>query len=203
MKKIFLRGGLALLLLLIPVLAAAATWNIDPDHSNVQFKVRHLTIADVKGTFEKFQGVVQYDEQDISKATVQVTIDVASINTGVAKRDEHLRSPDFFDVAKYPTMTFVSKKVNRVGPDKVHVSGDLTLHGVTREVVLEVTGPTKEVKDPWGNVRRGAAATTTLDRRDFGLTWDKKLETGEVMVGYEVTIALELEMIKDVTKKGS
>jgi polyisoprenoid-binding protein YceI len=180
----------------LPVLAFATTWNIDPDHSNLGFKVRHLMVSNVKGSFEKNSGVVEINDKDITKSKVEVTIDTASINTNVQKRDEHLRSADFFDVAKFPTMTFVSKKVAKAGKDKLKVTGDLTLHGVTKEVVLDVEGPSKESKDPWGNIRRGATATTKINRKDFGLVWNKALETGGVAVGEEVSIILEIEMIK-------
>jgi polyisoprenoid-binding protein YceI len=180
----------------LPVLASAATWNIDPDHSSVGFKVRHLMVSNVRGSFDKHTGVVDINEKDITKSKVQVTIDTASINTNVQKRDEHLRSPDFFDVAKYPTMTFVSKKVAKDGKGKLKVTGDLTLHGITKEVVLNVEGPTKESKDPWGNIRSGATASTKINRKDFGLVWNAALETGGVAVGEEVAINLEIEMIK-------
>jgi polyisoprenoid-binding protein YceI len=180
----------------LPVLASAATWNIDPDHSSVGFKVRHLMVSNVRGSFDKHTGVVDINDKDITKSKVQVTIDTASINTNVQKRDEHLRSADFFDVAKYPTMTFVSKKVAKDGKGKLKVTGDLTLHGITKEVVLNVEGPTKESKDPWGNIRSGATASTKINRKDFGLVWNKALETGGVAVGEEVAINLEIEMIK-------
>jgi polyisoprenoid-binding protein YceI len=182
--------------LALPALASAAAWNIDPDHSNVGFKVRHLMVSNVKGSFEKNSGVVDINDKDITKSTVNVTIDTASINTNVLKRDEHLRSADFFDVAKYPTMTFASKKVAKDGKNGLKVTGDLTLHGVTREVVLAVDGLSKESKDPWGNIRRGASASTSINRKDFGLVWNKALETGGVAVGEQVTITLEIEMIK-------
>lgn len=182
--------------LALPALASAATWNIDPDHSNIGFKVRHLMVSNVKGSFDKHTGVVEINDKDITKSKVQVTIDTASINTNVQKRDEHLRSADFFDVAKFPTMTFVSKKVAKAGKDKLKVTGDLTLHGITKEVVLNVEGPSKESKDPWGNIRSGATASTKINRTDFGLVWNKALETGGVVVGEEVTITLEIEMIK-------
>ena len=180
----------------LPAAAFATTWNIDPDHSNVGFKVRHLMVSNVKGSFEKLAGVVDINDADITKSKVSVTIDTASINTNVKKRDEHLRSADFFDVATFPTMTFVSKKVAKAGNDKLKVTGDLTLHGITREVVLDVEGPTKESKDPWGIMRSGAVASTKINRKDFGLVWNKALETGGVAVGEEVTISLEIEMIK-------
>ena len=180
----------------LPALASATTWNIDPDHSNVGFKVRHLMISNVKGNFEKHTGVVNINDKDITKSSVEVSIDTASINTNVQKRDEHLRSAEFFDVAKYPTMTFVSKKVAKAGKDRLKVTGDLTLHGITKQVVLDVEGPTVESKDPWGTIRRGATASTKINRKDFGLVWNKALETGGVAVGEEITISLEIEMIK-------
>ncbi len=183
-------------LLSLPTLALATTWNIDPDHSSVGFKVRHLMVSNVKGNFEKHSGTVEINDTDITKSKVAITIDTASINTNVTKRDEHLRSADFFDVAKYPTMTFVSKKVARAGQNGLKVTGDLTIHGVTREVILDVEGLSGESKDPWGNIRRGASASAKVNRRDFGLTWNKALETGGVVVGDEVNIVLEVEMVK-------
>ena len=185
-----------ILVLAFPLLVAAASWNIDPEHSNIGFKVKHLMVSNVKGNFEKFSGTVDINDKDITKSKVEVSIDTNSINTNVVKRDEHLRSADFFDVAKYPVMTFVSKKVAKAGKDKLKVSGDLTLHGVTKEVVLSVEGPSQESKDPWGNIRKGASATAKINRKDFGLTWNKALETGGVVVGDEVFITLEVEMIK-------
>ncbi len=180
----------------LPAMALASTWTIDPEHSNVGFKVRHLMVSNVKGNFEKFNGTVNIDDKDITKSKVEVSIDTNSINTNVQKRDDHLRSADFFDVAKYPAMTFVSKKVAKAGKDKLKVTGDLTLHGVTKQVVLDVEGPSKESKDPWGNIRKGATASTKINRKDFGLNWNKALETGGVVVGDEVTITLEIEIIR-------
>lgn len=186
----------AIVALTLPVVASASTWNIDPEHSNVGFKVRHVMVSNVKGSFEKHSGTLQLDDKDITKSRVAVTIDTNSINTNVHKRDEHLRSADFFDVAKYPTMTFVSKKVAKAGKNGLEVTGDLNLHGVTKEVVLLVEELSKESKDPWGNIRRGATAATKINRKDFGLVWNAALETGGVTVGEEVTITLEIEMIK-------
>lgn len=182
--------------LALPAFAFASTWTIDPDHSNIGFKVRHLMVSNVRGSFDKHSGTVEIDDKDITRSKVNISIDTNSINTNVQKRDEHLRSADFFDVTKYPTMTFVSKKVAKAGKDKLKVTGDLTLHGVTKQVVLDVAGPTKESKDPWGNIRKGATATTKINRKDFGLVWNAALETGGVTVGDEVTITLEIEMIK-------
>ena len=147
MRRLFASSA-TLIALLLPALAGATTWNIDSDHSDVGFKVRHLMVSNVKGSFEKKSGVVTINDKDITKSKVEVSIDTASVNTNVAKRDEHLRSPDFFDVAKYPTMTFVSKKVAKTGNGKLKVTGDLTLHGITKEVVLDAEGLSKESKDP-------------------------------------------------------
>ena len=179
-----------------PALSQAATWQIDPDHSSFQFKVRHLTVSNVKGDFTKVKGAVTMDDKDVSNLNVELTIDAASVNTGHAKRDEHLKASDFFDVAKYPTITFHSKKVIKDGPDRLKVIGDLTIHGVTREVTVNVEGPTQEVKDPGGNFRRGATGTAKINRKDFGLTWNRALETGGVVVGEDVDISVEIELIK-------
>lgn len=195
MKKLI--SSIAVLALLaLPLGAFASIWNIDPDHSSVGFTVKHLMVSNVKGTFNKHTGTVDINDKDITKSKVDVAIDTASINTNVQKRDDHLRSADFFDVAKYPTMTFVSKKVAKAGKEKLKVTGDLTLHGVTRQVVLNVEPLSKESKDPWGNIRRGTTATAKIDRKDFGLIWNKALETGGMLVGDEITITLEIEMIK-------
>lgn len=195
MKNIFVSIS-TIIALALPTFAFATTWTIDPDHSNVGFKVKHLMVSNVKGTFEKHTGIVEINDKDITKSKVEVSIDTNSINTNVQKRDEHLRSADFFNVAKYPTMTFVSKKVAKAGKDKLKVTGDLTLHGITKQIVLDVEGPTKESKDPWGNIRKGATATTKINRKDFGLVWNAALETGGVAVGEEITITLEIELIK-------
>jgi polyisoprenoid-binding protein YceI len=191
---------ITIIALALPAIASAAAWNIDQDHTNIGFKVGHMMVSNVKGSFLKFSGTVELNDQDITKSKVAVTIDTASINTNVQKRDEHLRSADFFDVVKYPTMTFVSKKVAKAGNDKLTVTGDLTLHGVTREVVLAVEGPSQESKDPWGNIRRGATASAKINRKDFGLTWNQALETGGILVGEEVAIVLEIEMVKTQAK---
>ncbi len=195
MKRI-LAAIATIVVLALPVIVSATTLTIDPDHSNVGFKVRHMMVSNVKGNFEKFTGTVDLNDKDITASKVTVSIDTASVTTNVKKRDDHLRSADFFDVAKFPTMTFVSKKVAKAGKDKLKVTGDLTLHGVTKEVVLDVEGPTLESKDPWGNIRRGVTATTKINRKDFGLLYNAVLETGGVAVGEEVTITLEIEMIK-------
>ena len=194
--KRFMITMIAILVLAIPVLTYASDWEIDPDHSNFQFKVRHLTVSNVNGGFNKARGVATIEDQDITNLKVTVTIDAASVNTGHAKRDEHLRGPDFFDVAKYPTITFVSKKAIKADANRLRVIGDLTIHGVTREIAVDVQGPTAEVKDPWGNFRRGATATTKINRRDFGMTWNKVLDTGGLIVADEVDIYVEVELVK-------
>jgi polyisoprenoid-binding protein YceI len=183
-------------LLILPALAAASTWQIDPVHTNIQFSVRHMMISNVKGVFHKFTGAFEIDDKDITKSKASSVIDVNSIDTGIEKRDEDLRSANFFDVAKYPSMTFVSKKFTREGANKFKMTGDLTIHGITREVVLDMEGLETVMKDPWGNMRRGVTMGTKINRKDFGLTYNKVLETGGVMVGDEVTINIEVEMIK-------
>ncbi len=180
----------------VPVFAYAVTWEIDPAHSSFQFKVRHLTVSNVKGDFSKSRGVVVIDDKDITQLRVEVAIDAASVNTGHAQRDEHLRGPDFFDVSKHPTLTFVSKNVSKADGGRLKVTGDLTIHGVTREITVDVEGPTAEVKDPWGNFRRGATATTKINRKDFGLTWNKVLDGGGLVVADEVNIYVEVELVR-------
>jgi len=187
---------IGLLVLALPVFAYAVTWEMDPAHSSFQFKVRHLTVSNVGGNFSKSRGVVMIDDKEITQLKVEVTIDAASVNTGHAQRDEHLRGPDFFDVAKHPTVTFVSKKVIKADAGRLKVTGDLTLHGMTREITVDVEGPTAEVKDPSGNFRRGATATTKINRKDFGLTWNKVMDSGGLVVGDEVSIYLEVELVR-------
>ena len=190
-----LKSALATLVLAAPMFASAAEFEIDSAHSAAQFSVRHLAVSNVRGAFGKVTGTANIDEKDITKSTVNAVIDASSINTNEPKRDEHLRAPDFFDVAKYPTINFKSTKVEKAG-DKLKVTGDLTMHGVTKPVVLDVEGFTTEGSDPWGNVKRGGSATTKINRKDFGLGWNKALETGGVVVGEEVAITLDLEMNK-------
>jgi polyisoprenoid-binding protein YceI len=185
-----------ILVLAFPLLVNAYTYRIDPDHISIQFKIRHLSVSNVTGNFQKATGTATFDDKDPAAARVEATIDAASIDTGHEKRDEHLRGPDFFDVAKYPTIKFVSKKVEKVGPGKLKITGDLTMHGVTREVTVDVEGPTPEIKDPWGNFRRGASGTTKINRNDFGITWNKTMETGGLIIGEEVNIQVEVEWIR-------
>ncbi len=192
LKKIFIVS----LLVIIPQAAMAATWKIDPVHTAVEFKIRHLMVSWVKGVFADVDGSAQIDDADLSKASVSVKIATASVDTNNQKRDDHLRSADFFDVTKFPAMTFVSKKVVVANGQPTKIVGDLTIRDVTREVELEVEDFSLTVTDPWGNTRRGASATTTINRSDYGLTWNKALEAGGVVVGDEVRISLEVELIK-------
>jgi polyisoprenoid-binding protein YceI len=186
----------ALLALPASLPGQTSTWSIDSAHSAAQFSVRHMMISNVRGEFSKVTGTLTLNEKDITQSSVQATIDVSTIDTREPMRDNHLKSPDFFDVAKFPVMTFQSKKVASEGNGRLKVWGDLTMHGVTREVLLEVAGPTDAVKDPGGNLRRGISATTVINRKDFGLTWNKALETGGVLVGDEVTITVDAEFKK-------
>jgi polyisoprenoid-binding protein YceI len=185
-------------LLSLPATAAPSQWTIDAHHSSAQFAVKHLMISTVRGQFHGITGTILWDDKDITKSTVEATIDATTINTNEPKRDEHLKSADFFDVAKYPTITFKSTSVKQAGEGKLEVAGNLTMHGVTKPVTLAVEGPAKESKDPWGNIKTGATATTKLNRKDFGLGWNKALETGGVVVSDEVAITIELEMNKKV-----
>jgi polyisoprenoid-binding protein YceI len=183
--------------------AGASTWDIDPAHSAAQFNVRHMMVSNVKGEFGKMSGSVNLDEKEISHSTAQATIDTTTINTREPNRDKDLKSPNFFDVEKYPTITFKSTSFKKVGPEKYKIAGDLTIHGVTKPVVLDVEAPEATTKDPKGNERRGATATTTINRKDFGLTWNKPLETGGVMVGDQVTINIDLELVKKTAEKAA
>ena len=175
---------------------AAGTWQIDPNHSAAQFAVRHLGLSTVRGAFTKVSGTATLDDADITKSTVEVTIDANSVDTRVANRDNDLRSEHFFDVAKYPTITFKSTKVEQVAPGKLKVTGDLTIHGTTKPVVLDVEGPTAPVKDPWGNQRLAATATTQINRQDYGVKFDAKMDNGGLVVGNEVQITLDVELVQ-------
>ncbi|HXM44650.1 MAG TPA: YceI family protein [Bryobacteraceae bacterium] len=174
----------------------AATYTIEPAHSSAHFKVRHLMIANVRGEFSKISGTVKADPADPGASSVTAEIDVNSINTREPDRDKHLKSADFLDAAKYPAIKFQSTKIEADGPEAYNVTGDLTIRGETRQVVLYVTGPTPEIKDPWGYTRRGAEAIGKISRKDFGLTYNPILEGGGVMVGDEVEISLEVELVK-------
>ncbi len=179
-------------------LAAEQSWQLDTAHTDVGFRVRHMMVSDVKGRFNEFKGTIKLDEKDLAKSlAVDVVIQTKSIDTNEEKRDGHLRSPDFFDSDKHPTLTFVSKQgaTKKVGKGKYKVKGDLTIRGVTKPVTLDVEGFEQSYTDPWGNAHRGGTATTTISRKDFGLTWNKALEKGGVLVGDEVKIVLDIELV--------
>jgi len=176
--------------------ATTSTWNIDPVHSVAEFKVKHMMISNVKGQFTSVKGTLVLDETDLTKSQVETFIDVASITTRDPQRDAHLKSADFLDVEKFPALSFKSTRISRSGDGELAVTGDLTIHGVTRNVTFAVEGPTPPAKDPWGNTRLGLSATTKISRKDFGLTWNAALETGGILVGEEVTITLDVQYIK-------
>jgi polyisoprenoid-binding protein YceI len=176
--------------------ASLITWKIDPAHTVAEFKVKHMMIANVKGTIKGITGDLTEHTTDASLSSIEAALDVSTLNTGEPQRDGHLKSPDFLELEKYPIITFKSTQVERKGEDEYAVTGDLTIHGVTRPVTLSVEGPTPPQKDPWGNVRIGLEATTKIDRKDFGLTWNTALETGGILVGDTVHITIEAEFIK-------
>ncbi|HEX9401311.1 MAG TPA: YceI family protein [Anaeromyxobacter sp.] len=195
MKKL-----LVSLLATAPLLASAApaAWSVDASHSQVGFAVKHLVISTVRGEFTKYAGIAQLDDADPAKSTVEVTIDVNSLDTRVADRDGHLKSPDFFDTAKYPTITFKSTKVATAGKGALKVTGDLMLHGVTKPITLELKA-SPEVKGMFGETRRAFAGQARISRKEFGLTWNKLVEAGPA-VGDEVTLQLDVELVKDAPK---
>jgi polyisoprenoid-binding protein YceI len=155
-----------------------------------------MMISNVKGQFTGLTGVLTFDEHDITRSSVQATIDASTVNTREAQRDAHLKSADFFDVEQFPTLSFTTTRVTRTGDDELAVTGDLTIHGVTRQVTFQVEGPTAAGKDPWGNTRIGVSAMTRINRKDYGLTWNTALETGGILVGEDVAITLDLEFVK-------
>lgn len=172
------------------------TWNIDPVHSTAQLKVKHMMISNVKGEFTSVKGSLEFDEQDVGNSRVQAEIDASTINTREPQRDAHLKSADFFDVEKFPALSFRSTKVSQKVDGELAVAGELAIHGVTRPVTFAVEGPSAPTKDPWGNTRIGLSATTKINRKDFGLTWNAALETGGILVGEEVTITLDVQFVK-------
>ena len=195
LSRAFYFSALAAILSL-PAAAASSTWQIDPAHTAAQFAVKHMMISTVRGEFKGVTGAVVWDDADITKSSVNVTIDAATVNTGEPKRDADLRSDHFFEVAKYPTITFKSTRVEPAGAGKLNVTGDLTIHGVTKQVVLDVAGPSAVVKDPMGNSRVAISATTKINRQDFGVKWNATMDGGGVVVGDDVNITIDLEMIK-------
>ncbi|HEX3472503.1 MAG TPA: YceI family protein [Silvibacterium sp.] len=188
----------ATLIVASAVLAAAQTtsWKIDPAHSQAAFTIRHMGISNVNGRFGNITGTITLNDKDLTKSSVNATIDTTTVDTGVAQRDGDLKSPNFFDVAKFPTMTFASKSVARSGDDYI-LTGDLTMHGVTKPVTLKLDAPDKEQTGPDGKQRRGFSATTTLHRQDFGLTWNGTLKSGDAMIGDDVKITLDIEAVKE------
>ena len=178
---------------------ALELWNIDPSHSAIAFSVRHMVVSKTRGRFTRWSGQIRFDPQDPSASSVEVNIDPASIDTADAQRDEHLRSADFFDVARYPTASFRSTLVEGLGGGRYRITGDLTVHGVTRPVALD-TFFEGSGKDPWGGERAGFNASVTIDRKDFGLEWNKALETGGLLVGEKVELSLEIEAVKAAAK---
>lgn len=187
-------GYVLVLLALAATTFAQEVWKIDPSNSAAQFSVRHFGISTVSGGFSKMSGNVLIDDANPAKDQVEATIETSSIDTRVERRDNDLRSPHFFDAEKYPTITFKSTKVESEGAGKLKVAGNLTMHGVTKPVVLQVEGPSAAIKDPMGNLRRGASATTTITRQDFGINADPGV------VGDQVTITLDIEMTRPVVK---
>ena len=189
---------------ILPASAATSTWQIDPNHSSAQFAVRHLGLSTVRGAFTKVNGAMELDSSDVTKSTVNVTIEAASVDTRVENRDKDLRSDHFFDVEKYPTITFKSTKVEQVAPGQLKVTGDLTIHGTTKSVVLDVEGPTAPTKDPWGNQRLAASATTKINRQDYGVKWNSTMDNGGLVVGNDVAITIDVEMFqKGAAKSGN
>lgn len=175
---------------------ATTTWNIDPAHTIAEFKVKHMMISNVKGQFSKVSGVLTLDQSKLVNSRVEATIEAASIETRDGQRDAHLRSADFLDVEKFPTLQFKSTDVSIVRDGGLSVEGDLTIHGVTRKVSFAVEGPTPPTKDPWGGTRVAISASTKINRKDFGLTWNAALETGGILVGDDVTLTLDAEFVK-------
>jgi len=173
-----------------------STWNLDPAHSLAEFKVKHMMISNVKGSFTGLTGTLKLDETDYTHSTIEATIDVATVSTGDAQRDGHLKSADFFDAAQFPTITFKSTNIDAKGGADYDVTGDFTLHGVTKSIKLAVEDVSVPSKDPWGNQRIGLSGTTKINRKDFGLSWNSALETGGLLVGEDVTITLEVQFIK-------
>ncbi|MBI5446805.1 MAG: YceI family protein [Deltaproteobacteria bacterium] len=192
-SSLFLWGALAA----STALAAPSEWSLDPGHSSIAFQARFLMASNVHGIFREMKGSLRFDDQDVTKSYVDVTIPAASIDTGLAKRDEHLRSPDFLDVARFPVLTFRSKRIKELPGGRLDVVGDLTIHGITREATLHVNEVSNRLKDPWGGIRMGASAHTSINRGDFGLKWNKVVETGGFLVGEKVDMVLDIMWVRD------
>jgi len=194
MKKVIVLAFSALLAMAST--AIGSTWTIDPDHSAANFSIEHMAIAKVKGAFSEINGKVEMQESGDKVFNLEISIDPASISTGVGKRDDHLKSPDFFDVKQFPTMTFVAEKVVAKGQDTYQLVGTLTMHGVSKSVTVGLEGLAGEAKDPWGNTRKGAQITGKINRKDFGIAYNAVLDNGNFMIGDEVDIIVDLEFIK-------
>lgn len=177
-------------------------WTLDIAHSGITFSVRHMVVAKVRGRFTQWSGTLELDEADVTRSKVEVEIDASSIDTGVAQRDEHLRSADFLDVQQFPTLRFVSQRVEQAGEDGLRVTGELTLHGVQRQVTLEVERG-GNAKDPWGNQRAGFSAKLSILRSDYGLTWNQALETGGVLVADRIDIELDVQAVQAAARKSA
>jgi polyisoprenoid-binding protein YceI len=175
---------------------ATVTWNLDPAHSRAEFKVKHMMISNVKGGFSGLSGTLVENTDNPSLSSVDASINISTVSTADEQRDTHLKSADFFHAEQFPTMTFKSTKVEKKGDEEYAVTGDLTLHGVTKSVTFAVEGPSQPGKDPWGNTRIGLSATTKINRKDFGLTWNAALETGGILVGEDVQISLDVQFIR-------
>ncbi|HEY2860071.1 MAG TPA: YceI family protein [Terracidiphilus sp.] len=176
--------------------ASTITWKLDPAHSSADFKVKHMMISHVKGSFSGLSGTLIEDKADPTRNSVEATVDISTLSTGDAQRDAHLKSADFFDQEQYPVMTFKSTAVEKTGDEEFRVTGDLSLHGVTKSVTFAVEGPSAPGKDPWGNTRIGISATTKINRKDFGLSWNAALETGGILVGEDVQINIEAQFLQ-------
>lgn len=176
--------------------ASTITWKIDPAHSRAEFKVKHMMISNVKGSFNGLTGTLIEDTTDPTRSQVEASIEIGTISTGDGQRDAHLKSADFFHHEQHPVMTFKSNKIEKKGDENFAVTGDLTLHGVTKPVTFAVEGPSAPGKDPWGNTRVGLSATTKINRKDFGLTWNAALESGGILVGEDVQIVLDVQFIQ-------
>jgi polyisoprenoid-binding protein YceI len=175
---------------------ATTTWNLDPTHSHAEFKVKHMMISNVKGSFSGLAGKLVEDTVAPTGSSLDASISVSSLSTGDVQRDGHLKSADFFDAETFPQMTFKSTKVEKKGEEDYAVTGDLTIHGVSKPVTFAVEGPSQPGKDPYGNIRIGLSATTKINRKDFGLSWNAALETGGILIGEDVQISLEVQFIK-------
>jgi len=180
----------------LPALAQTTTWQVDPAHTNTQFAVRHLGVSTVRGAFTKTTGQIQLDEKDMTKSQVEITVDMSTLDTRNEGRDKDVKSSNFLDVATFPTMTFKSRKITVAGAGKLKLTGDLTLKGQTKEVTFDVEGPSPAIKDPWGNLRHGASATATINRQDFGVTYNKTLDSGGLVVSNDVQITIDIEFVR-------